>query len=81
MAQSSIMIHPYHAAKFVHTHSILCGLCRLEPKLEVADTGCMIFCQKCCSNDTVVLMRWETCCCGLVRNRVSYCDNCCGLYG
>ena len=61
--------------------SRLCGLLPIEPKLEVVDTGFMILCMKCCSDEKVVLMPWETCCCGCVSNRVGSCDNLFGLFG
>jgi len=63
-----------------------CCIYQSQPKLEVVDLGCM-FCgvkiDPCCCGKAVVIMPFEMmpppCCC--CSNRVSGCDNCCGLCG
>ncbi|GMI58648.1 hypothetical protein ScalyP_jg3917 [Parmales sp. scaly parma] len=57
-----------------------CGCCPYDPKLEVIDSGCMIFCVKVCSDKSVVFMPFEKYCC-CQSNRVAGCDNWCGCCG
>ena len=65
-----------------------CCVCNAEqPKLEIVELGYMCCCVRikpCCGEPRkVVLMPFEDfpfpCCC--YSNRVSKCDNCCGLCG
>jgi len=65
--------------------STRCCCIPTEPKLELMQGGCQICCVKCgcCSADSVVIMPYEKCCCGVLccSNRVGCCDNFCGLCG
>jgi len=51
-----------------------------EPKLEVIDSGCIILCQKCCADESAIVMPYERFC-FCCTNRVGCCDNNCGTCG
>jgi len=57
------------------------GCFPMEPKLDVIESGYIILCQKCCADESVILMPFERACCGCVSNRVGCCDNGCGTCG
>ena len=71
----------FDRAPFKPYNQCLC-CCKTDPKLEITKPGCTICCIPCtcCTQEKVVIMPAETlygCC----SNRVTRCDNCCGLLG
>eukprot|EP00277_Geminigera_cryophila_P036603 CAMPEP_0173108228 /NCGR_PEP_ID=MMETSP1102-20130122/42515_1 /TAXON_ID=49646 /ORGANISM="Geminigera sp., Strain Caron Lab Isolate" /LENGTH=208 /DNA_ID=CAMNT_0014006503 /DNA_START=9 /DNA_END=635 /DNA_ORIENTATION=+ len=56
------------------------GCMPMEPKLEVIDSGCIILCQKCCADESAIVMPYERFC-FCCTNRVGCCDNNCGTCG